>query len=290
VFEPPSSRSEAIEQILRQRCGAEFPGVTWEEMNAAVAASSMSEEESNFECDEGADKIVSKAVQFRKTHRQKLNNYPDNLMLNLAEEERLIYTAFLGNHDETVLQEFAFFNRAESDAIFDHWLKLPYWSAEEAVSLLFGKEPTRVNKESLERVDGFSSFVTNYHQRLEQVVRAIDAGLMPEQITPKSLILWAAQTGIEVPDELQKLATYTDTKNKEGLSETERTSMLKIILGMAVSKYKYQGGAARNAATGENKDSIPSDLEKIGLDLDPDTIRRYLNEATVKFGGIVKPK
>ena len=72
MFKPPSSRPEAIEQILRQRCESEFPGVTWEEMDAAVVASSMSEEEPNFDCAEGADKIVSKAVWFRKTHREKL--------------------------------------------------------------------------------------------------------------------------------------------------------------------------------------------------------------------------
>jgi len=72
VFNPPSSRSEAIEQILRQRCELEFSGITWEEMNAAVEASSMSEEEPNFDCAEGTDKIVSKAVWFRKNHREKL--------------------------------------------------------------------------------------------------------------------------------------------------------------------------------------------------------------------------
>ena len=290
MFNPPSSWSEAKEQILRQRCESEFPGVTWEEMDAAVVASSMSEEEPNFECPEGTDKIVSKAVEFRGIHREKLNNCSDEEMVDLAEEERLMYTAFLGNHVRDVLQEFAFFNRTESEADFDHWGSMPYWTPEEAVSLLFGKEPTRVNKESLNEVDGFSSFATNYHQRLEQVVRAIDAGLMPEQITPKSLIRWAAQTGVEIPAELQKSATYTDTKNKDGLSETERTSMLKIILGIAVSKYEYQGDASRNTATGENRDSIAADLAKMGIDLDSDTIRRYLNEAWGKFGDIVKTK
>jgi len=72
VFNPPASRSEAIEQIVKQRCGIEFPGVTWEEMDAAVAASPISEDEFAFECPEGTDKIVSKAVWFRKTHRGKL--------------------------------------------------------------------------------------------------------------------------------------------------------------------------------------------------------------------------
>jgi hypothetical protein len=290
VFKPPSSRPEAIEQILRQRCESEFPGVTWEEMDAAVVASSMSEEEPNFDCAEGTDKIVSKAVWFRKTHREKLNNCSDELMVDLAEEERLMYTAFLGNCDEAALQEFTFFNRAESDAIFDHWLKLSYWTPEEAVSLLFGKEPMRVNSESLGQLDSSLSFVNNYQRMLDQIVRAIEVGLMPEQITPESLVRWAAQTGIEVPDELQELATYTNTENKDGLSETERTSLLKMILGMAVSKYRYQGDASRNTATGDNRGSIASDLEKIGIVLDSDTIRAYLKEAWDKFGDIPKPK
>ena len=290
MFNPPSSWSEAKEQILRQRCESEFPGVTWEEMDAAVVASSMSEEEPNFECPEGTDKIVSKAVEFRGIHREKLNNCSDEEMVDLAEEERLMYTAFLGNHVRDVLQEFAFFNRTESEADFDHWGSMPYWTPEEAVSLLFGKEPTRVNKESLNEVDGFSSFVNNYQWRLDQIVRAIEVGLMQEQITPESLVRWATQTGIEVPDELQELATYTHTDNKDGLSETERTSLLKMILGMAVSKYGYQGDASRNIATGDNRGSIALDLEKIGIVLDSDTIRAYLKEASDKFGDIPKPK
>ena len=290
MFNPPSSRSEAIEQIVKQRCGVEFPGVTWEEMNAAVAASPISEEDFAFECPEGTDKIVSKAVEFRGIHRGELNNCSDEVMVDLAKKQHSTYTLSFWPPDETRLQKFAFFNRTESDAVFDHWLKLPYWTPEEAVSLLFGKEPTRVNLESLEEVDGFSSFVTNYHQRLEQVVRAIDAGLMQEQITPESLVRWATQTRIEVPVELQELATYTNTENKDGLSETERTSLLKMILGMAASKYGYQGDTSRNTATGRNKGSIPSDLEKHGIALDPDTIRRYLKEAWDKFGDIPKPK
>jgi len=63
-----------------------------------------------------------------------------------------------------------------------------------------------------------------------------------------------------------------------------------MILGMAVSKYGYQGDAVRNPATGRNRGAIASDLEKIGISLDPDTIRRYLKEAWGKYGDIVKTK
>jgi len=168
---------------------------------------------------------------------------------------------------------------------------MAYWSAEEAVALILGKDPKRVNLINLDEYSTtVSPFIQKYKNLKELIDRTVEMEDLPERATPRQFVEWARKIDLEIPDELQKLATYTDTKNKDGLSQNERTSMLKIILGMAVSKYKYQGEAARNAATGENKDSIPSDLEKIGLDLDPDTIRRYLNEATVKFGGIVKPK
>jgi len=290
MAERPTSRLEAIEQIIRQRCAQEFPGVTWEEMDAAVAASSMPEDEPNFACPLGTDKIVSQAVESRLAHRRVLLGYSDELVAWTIEEEYSMYTAFLGDCDEMGLQEFIFYNRPESDSNLDHWLKLPYWTPEEAVSLSFGKEPTRVNKESLEQVAGFSSFVDKYHLRLDQVVRAIEAGQLPGQITQESLIHWTTRTGIEVPDELSKSAAYTNTKNEDGLSETERTSLLKIILGMAVSKYGYQGSESRNTATGTKRDSIASDLEKIGISLDPDTIRRYLKEAWDKFEDIARTK
>ena len=215
MVKQPSSRPEAIEQILRQRCGREFPGVTWEEMDAAVAASSVSEEEPNFECDQGTDKIVAEAVQFRSFHRWKLDSCSDEELIETFEEERLMYTAFLGNVDETILQEFTFFNRPESDADFDHWLKMYYWTPEEAVSLSFGKEPTRVNKASLALVVGFSSFVSKYHHRLDQVVRAIEAGQLLGQITQESPIRWTTRTGIECPKPLSRLASANSSPSTQ---------------------------------------------------------------------------
>jgi hypothetical protein len=63
------------------------------------------------------------------------------------------------------------------------------------------------------------------------------------------------------------------------LNELERNSMLKIILGMAVDKYKYTIGAKRNAATGSNNNSIQYSVEILGLKIDDETIRRYVKEA-----------
>lgn len=69
------------------------------------------------------------------------------------------------------------------------------------------------------------------------------------------------------------------TACKSALTETERNTMLKLILGMAMDTYGYAPNALRNNATGENNGSIKASLERIGINIDADTIRKYLNEA-----------
>jgi len=63
------------------------------------------------------------------------------------------------------------------------------------------------------------------------------------------------------------------------LTTTERTTLYKMILGMAFERYGYDPDSKRNAATGSNSGSIASDLEKHGLEVDVDTIRKHLQAA-----------
>ncbi|PHQ24782.1 hypothetical protein CLH62_14560 [Marinobacter guineae] len=60
---------------------------------------------------------------------------------------------------------------------------------------------------------------------------------------------------------------------------TERNTLYKIILGMAMAKYDYNPESRRNSATGENAGSISADLEEAGLSVDADTIREHLKAA-----------
>jgi len=62
-------------------------------------------------------------------------------------------------------------------------------------------------------------------------------------------------------------------------NEVEKDTMLKLILGMAMRAYGFDPAKPRNTATGSNNGSIKADLEKCGLPIDEDTVRKYLNEA-----------
>lgn len=60
------------------------------------------------------------------------------------------------------------------------------------------------------------------------------------------------------------------------VSTRERSTLLKLVLGMAIEGYRYAPDAARSEAPGE----IAGDLQKHGLDVSDDTVRKYLKEAT----------
>lgn len=84
----------------------------------------------------------------------------------------------------------------------------------------------------------------------------------------------------------RKLAGHEGTKPKPAASPSpvareralvtrERATVLKLIAGMAIRGYAYDPKAAKNAAIGD----IESDLQLLGVRLDQDTIRKWVQEA-----------
>ena len=61
--------------------------------------------------------------------------------------------------------------------------------------------------------------------------------------------------------------------------ETERNTMLKLIIGMAINAYSYDPKATKNGLTGSNKNGLSAKLMTHGISINDDTIRKYLNEA-----------
>lgn len=58
------------------------------------------------------------------------------------------------------------------------------------------------------------------------------------------------------------------------LGQRERESMLRLIIGMAIEGYAYELSASRTTTAKE----ISDDLQKLGIGLDEDTVRKYLQE------------
>ena len=70
--------------------------------------------------------------------------------------------------------------------------------------------------------------------------------------------------------------------DKGDITTRERQSLLKLALGMAIKKYRYDPIATKNSATKH----IADDLRELSLSLEEDTIRKYLNEGKELLGDI----
>jgi len=60
-----------------------------------------------------------------------------------------------------------------------------------------------------------------------------------------------------------------------GLGTTERNTLLKLVIGLAIRGYGYDPKAGRSTAPTE----IASDLEGLGISVSDDTVRKWLKEA-----------
>ena len=129
--------------------------------------------------------------------------------------------------------------------------------------------------------------------------RLVEAGLIHKKDAPINFINVARQYGIIFPDELADFIAQRATNEAEAAIETtelpsnetssgktrERDSLLKLVIGMAIKKYHYKPELGKNSAT----TNIANDLEELGIGLDQDTVRKYLNEAKGQLPDFDKP-
>lgn len=79
----------------------------------------------------------------------------------------------------------------------------------------------------------------------------------------------------QIAAERDELLALAKPPPKSELSTRERDTLLKLVIGMAVSGYRYDPTAARNEAPTE----IAGDLVKLGIEVSDDTVRKWLKEA-----------
>ncbi|MDD5268030.1 MAG: hypothetical protein PHO08_13030 [Methylococcales bacterium] len=102
----------------------------------------------------------------------------------------------------------------------------------------------------------------------------------PAPCLPEDSVLVVRTEALREFEQLIAENSVTQTNPKKSdFSETERHTMLKLIIGMAIDGYRYDPNSTRNTATGNNKGSIKAALEMLGLSADEKTISKYLKQA-----------
>lgn len=102
---------------------------------------------------------------------------------------------------------------------------------------------------------------------------ATAAALMQDQEKAVALLVEERDQLFEKLSILEQTGQPHTTQEKPLLTR-ERESALKLIVGMAIGRYRYDPKASRNEATRH----IAEDLDRLGLSLDADTVRKWLKE------------
>jgi hypothetical protein len=114
------------------------------------------------------------------------------------------------------------------------------------------------------------------YDRLERQFNENAATANRDSAKAERLIVALKQERDELRQKLSELGPdpKTLTVLEKSLSTRERQTVLKLIIGMAINGYGFDPAAKRS----EQISAIADDLAKLGLNLDPDTIRKWLHE------------
>jgi hypothetical protein len=203
--------------------------------------------------------------------------YRAELVVSLSPEEARARMEQEKAEDIARAEEARSYHQKDAAADFEYYYQFPVWTLEEAVSLSFGKDPVKVNWNTVRDYEGVSSFAKMYARRRHLCLNAKLANELSEPVTPESFVAWAQRMKIDLPevlvDRVISTQAHAPKKTSEVLGTRERTSHLKLIAVLAKC-YGYDP-LKKNSAAAE----IKSELERLGLSLDEDTIRKYLAAA-----------
>ena len=196
-----STTAEAlIPQIVENQVDYKYPGVGPDELTGPPYYDRKGEDP-----EAPIDKIVLDARSLRTKLEWNLKHQTTTELKEEADKVRRRVSRGSSSAYEKRSEEQQFFNRPEAGADFSHWACMAYWSAEEAVALILGKGPKRVNLINLDEYSTQASpFIQRFKNLKELTDRAIDAEVVPKQPTPRQWVEWAKKNNFEIPNELEE--------------------------------------------------------------------------------------
>lgn len=141
---------------------------------------------------------------------ERLKFYSDTELMHKTDcELRNIYVEykkydveFLDAYEEHQ-EKVRFFNQPECDADFDYWSKQAYWSIDEAIALLFGKNPEKVTWDNIKCFLPVSAFVKKFNELRVLAKRYVDFGQLYNSVLPGIFLAWATRMNLKIPTKLQ---------------------------------------------------------------------------------------
>lgn len=196
-------------------------------------------------------------------------------------------------------------------ANLDYWAKMPFWTLDEMSCVTCGFEPRPLFQATPVEQAAHPECLETVLARQLLIERAILSGKLQRQIVPKDGLAWLSEINEALPlgllERVEKMPSYgivegatlpggsvqsllsrleiieanisADADTSNSSSQTRLISSLrKILLIVAVEKYRYDPDSSRNTAPR----SISDAAALYELSVSDDTVRKHLEEAAVE--------
>lgn len=193
----------------------------------------------------------------------------------------------------------------------DYWAKMPFWTLDEMSCVTAGFEPRPIFQATHTEQAANPEALDTIIARQVLIERAILLGRLQQQIVPKDGLEWLKEINITIPEGLyervEEMPNYnlvdgatlpggsvsklldrlelleanisTEPAGYSASSQTRLISSLrKIVLIMALEKYRFDPDRSRNSAPR----SISDAAAKYELSISDDAVRKHLDEAAVE--------
>jgi hypothetical protein len=162
------------------------------------------------------------------------------------------------------------------------WLKLDHLKIEEASALAIGRKPDFIDKLLDNDENGTLGIRSKHKDVFLAIERSNNAATKEGKIIPAKFLTWVKDSNFDTPEPLKSLIDnkkiidlLSDTNKKDAALTKEYNTMLKIIIGMAMAKYRYNPNEMKNSAS----KNIAYSLREKGIPVSVDTVRKYLEKA-----------
>lgn len=107
---------------------------------------------------------------------------------------------------------------------FTYWSKLPYWSTDESVALLLGRDPEIITSDILIPDPNWPvplNFILEYRALRNLVLRGVEIEQIEARNAPAVFLEWAEKRGLDIPQELWEPVMIRKRISPEIQEETE---------------------------------------------------------------------
>lgn len=251
---------------------------------------------------DGNGKRASKYIADEAT-RKKIEDEFARLTALPLEKVNALYGA-LEEKRKKAREEERWFNLAQFRADFSYWGRMPFWTLEEGLILVTGRDPKKVNLMSLSSSDQNHPLFAWLEERLELAKRCVATDQLKLQNSPVTFLAWAKSQKIEIDEALireveakvvlpdnkvtneasheveietlrAQIAELKSAPPPKGIDPRRVRSMYKIIAASIVENYGHVCGS-KNCTT--VKDVLDA-LAEVGLELSEDTVRSIVRKA-----------